>query len=88
MIIETIWFKKVDDVKPVCSARSCVLDPEVVPLGVPSGAIVWLQDKIILEFIDLNCSSQVAAFKSGFKYQGIVISRFWNVIRCKIGIVI
>ena len=64
MIIERIWLHKIDYVEPVGFARFRVRHPKVVPLGVSARVIVGLKDEVILVFINLNCSPQVAALES------------------------
>ena len=57
MIVETIRFQQIYDVEAVELVGSRVLHTEIVPLGVASRAIIWLEDKIVLEFVHLNSSS-------------------------------
>ena len=42
MIVQTVRLKKVDDVESVEPTRPSILDTEIVPLGVASGAVVRL----------------------------------------------
>jgi hypothetical protein len=44
MIIETIGFQKIYNVKSVNPVGSSVLNSEIVPLGVSSCTIIWLQN--------------------------------------------
>jgi len=44
MIIERIWLQKIDDVKPIYLSSLDVLDSKVVPLGVTSSIVIWLED--------------------------------------------
>lgn len=74
MIIEGIWFHHVDDVESVGLASTCVTNPKIVPLSVTSSVIIRLQDQIVFEFINLDCTSEVSRFESGFKYQSIVVA--------------
>jgi hypothetical protein len=60
MIVERIWFEQIDNVEPVKPSWTGILDPEIIPLRVSSGAVIWLQNEVIFEFIDLNGSSEVA----------------------------
>ena len=57
MIIETVWFKQVDNIEAVRTAWSCILNSEIVPLCITTSPIVWFQYQIILELIYLDGSS-------------------------------
>ena len=62
MIIKTIWLEQIDDIEAISAARPRILDPEVVPLGVASCPVVWLEDEIVFKFVDLDSSAQVSTF--------------------------
>jgi len=57
MIVETVWFKQVDNVEAVRTAWSCILNSEIVPLCISTSPIVRFQNQIILELIYLDGSS-------------------------------
>ena len=80
MIIKTVRFQQVYYIKSVSPIRSCILNPEVIPLSVTSCVIVWLQYQIIFKLIHLNSSSQISTLKSRFKNQSIVLLSFGLVI--------
>jgi hypothetical protein len=42
MIIETVWFEKVNNVESVEPTWPSILNSEIIPLGVTSSAIIWL----------------------------------------------
>lgn len=73
MVIEGIWFHKIDDVETIGLARFGVAYAEVVPLSVAACVIVWLEYQIILELIHLNGSSEVPRFKPRLENQRIVL---------------
>jgi hypothetical protein len=73
MVVKTVRLDQVDDVEPVKSAGSRILNSEVVPLRVSPCVVVWLQNQVILVFVDLNCPPEVAALKPCFKDQRVVI---------------
>lgn len=64
MVIERIWLNQVNDIKSVIFTRFCVGDAKVVPLCIPSGIIVWLQNQIVFILINLNSSPEISTFKS------------------------
>ena len=68
MIVQTVRFHQVDDVETIGFA-----DPEIEPLGVSTCVVVWLKDQIVFILIDLDRSSKIAAFKSGFEKQRTVL---------------
>lgn len=74
MIVQGIWLQKVNNVEPVSSSSYCVLESEVEPLVINFGVVIWFQDEVIFELIDLNGSPQVARLKTGFKIQCVIRS--------------
>ena len=73
MVVQTVRFHQVDDVETIGFACFCVADPEIEPLGVSTCVVVWLKDQIVFILIDLDRSSKIAAFKSGFEKQRTVL---------------
>ena len=59
MIIKTIWLQEVDNIETIEFVGSGILNTEVIPLSVTSGAIIRLEDQIIFEFVNLNRPSKV-----------------------------
>lgn len=56
MIVQGIWLKKVNDVEPVSSSSYCILKSEVEPLVIHFGVVIWFQNEVVLELVDLNGS--------------------------------
>ena len=81
MIIKGIWLHHVNDIEPVCLSSSRVSNAEIVPLGISPSIIVWLENKIVFELVDLNCTTQITTLKPRLKDQCIVIFRGWAVER-------
>lgn len=73
MVVKTVGLHQVYDVKPVRLTCLCVADSEIVPLGIPPGVVVGLQDDIIFKFVHLDCSSKVSSFEPAFKNECVVI---------------
>lgn len=72
MIVEGVRLHQVDDVEAVGLSGFGVAYPEVVPLSVAPGVVVRFKDQVVLEFVDLDCASQIARFEPRFKYECIV----------------
>jgi hypothetical protein len=60
MIVQTVGLEEVDDVESVGATRLRIFEPEVEPLIVDLRVVVWLEDQIVFEFIDLDGSPEVA----------------------------
>ena len=60
VIVQTVRLQEIDDVESVRPACLRVLQTEVEPLIVCLRIVIWLQDEIILEFIDLDGPPQVS----------------------------
>lgn len=73
MVVKTVRLDQVDDVEPVKSAGSRILNSEIVPLCVSPRIVVRFQNQVILVFVYLDCPPEVAALKPGFKDQRVVI---------------
>ena len=67
MIVERVWFHKVNDVKSIGFARFRIRDSEIVPLGMTVCAIIGLQDQVIFEFIYLNSPTHITRLEARFK---------------------
>jgi len=74
VVVKTVRLHQVDNIEPVRLTCLCVADSEVVPLGVPPGVVVGLQDYVVFEFVHLDRSSQVAGFEPAFENQCVVVS--------------
>ena len=74
MVVEGVRLHQIDNVEFVRLSCFGVGNPEVVPLCVASGVVVWLQNQVVFIFINLDGSPQVAALKSRLKQQCVV---FW-----------
>ena len=73
VIVETIWFQQVDDVKLIRFPGSSVAYPKIKPLGLPLDQKVRPKNQIVFILVDLNCSSQIGTFKPGFKLKCCII---------------
>jgi hypothetical protein len=73
MVVKTVRLDQVDDVEPVKSAGSRILNSEIVPLCVSPRIVVRFQNQVILVFVYLDCPPEVAALKPCFKDQRVVI---------------
>lgn len=73
MIVQRVRLDEIDDVKPIVFASLCIRDAEVKPLRVASGVVVGLEDEVILVFVNLDGSSQIATFESGLEQQSVVV---------------
>ena len=81
VIVERVRLQQVDYIEAVGAASDSVRDPEVVPLRMPAGVVVGLQDQVVLELIDLDRAAQVGALEPGFKHQGVIVSEARLVVR-------
>ena len=54
MIVKGVRLHKIDDIESVRLACFGVRYSEIVPLGITSGVVIRLQNKIVLVFINLN----------------------------------
>mmetsp|Transcript_5913 Transcript_5913/g.5318 ORF Transcript_5913/g.5318 Transcript_5913/m.5318 type:complete len:436 (+) Transcript_5913:557-1864(+) len=73
MVVQGVRLHQVNDVEVVGLVGFSVRDPEVVPLGVPAGVVVWLQDQIVLKLIHLNGSAEVAGLEPALEDEGVVV---------------
>jgi len=73
MIIQRVWLHQVDDIEAVGLACLRVGNAEVEPLSVATRVIIWLQDQVVLIFVDLNCAPQVTALESRLEKQCHVV---------------
>ena len=73
MIVETIWFQQVDDVKLIRFPSSSVADPKIKPLGLPLDQKVRPKNQIVLILVNLYSSSQIGTFKPGFELKCCII---------------
>lgn len=60
VIVKGVRLEQVNNVETVGTPWSRVLHAEIVPLGVPTSAIVWLQYQVIFELINLDSATKVA----------------------------
>ena len=67
MIKQRIRLDKIDDIESVIFTGFCIWNTEVKPLSIASGVVVGFKNEIILVFVNLNGSSEVATFESRFK---------------------
>lgn len=67
MIIKRIRLNKIDDIKSIIFTSLCIRNTEVKPLSIASGVVVGFKNEVILVFINLNGSSEIATFESRFK---------------------
>jgi len=74
LIIRTLRFVKVYDVKSVFYILAGVLDSKVKPLGheYVECVVVWTKFKIVNVFTNLRNFSQISTFKAWFKQQSWV----------------
>ena len=63
MVIQTVRLDQVDNVKPVKFACLCVCYFEVVPLGVPLGLSVVVEQQVVFVFIYFYSSVQIPTFE-------------------------
>lgn len=75
-----VWLHKVQQVKLVLSELFCVRYFEIKPLCVVVCVVIRLHNKIILVFVDLDCTTQVARFESTFKNKSIVRNMVLNLV--------
>lgn len=64
MIIQRVRLNQVNDVKPIVLSRLRILNSKVIPLSISPRVVIRLEDQVVLVFVNLNSSSQVATFKS------------------------
>ena len=73
MVVETVRFHQVDDIESILLASSRVSNAEIVPLGVASRVVIWLQDQVVLILVHLNCSAQVTRFEARLEEESVVL---------------
>jgi hypothetical protein len=88
MIVETVRFQQIYDVKAVDAARPRILHSEIIPLSVPASAIVRLQNYVIFELVHLDRPSQVSRLKSRLKHKSIVLRGLGHIIGSKVLIIV
>ena len=60
MVVERVRLEQVDDVEAISATGSRVRHSEVVPLSEAASVVVWLKNKIVFEFVNLNGAAQVS----------------------------
>mmetsp|Transcript_16008 Transcript_16008/g.24820 ORF Transcript_16008/g.24820 Transcript_16008/m.24820 type:complete len:261 (-) Transcript_16008:469-1251(-) len=81
VVVERVGLDKVDDIEAVVLACFGVGHAEVVPLSIPSGVVVRLQDEIVLVLVYLDGPPQVSTLKPAFKQQSVVFRALGHVER-------
>ena len=77
-----VGLHKVDDVKGVFTITPCVAHLEVKPLREVFGAVVRLQDKLVLILVNLNRLSEITRFKTRFEEEHIIYYWWLAAIIC------
>ena len=81
MVVQRVRLDQVYQVELVCLISARVCHPEVIPLRLHYRcSIILFKLEIIFKLRDLNSFGKIAAFKSAFKYQGIVVGAFQVVV--------
>lgn len=81
IVVKRVWFLKILDMESIGPILSSILNSEIKPLSIGVCIIVRFEKQIILIVRDLNCSSQVAAFKSRLKDQSFIGRVFDSIVR-------
>lgn len=79
MVIKRVRLHQVDDIEPVKFSGAHVCYSEVVPLGIATCVVVWLQDKVVFILVNLDGSPQVTRLEAGLKQQSVIICSCWDV---------
>ena len=81
MVVQRVRLNQIYQVELVCLIFASVCHPEVIPLRLHYRcAIILFKLEIIFKIRNLNSFGKIAAFKSAFKYQGIVVGAFKVVV--------
>ena len=81
LVVRTLVLDEIYEVEFVVDALLHVGHSEVVPLGVGGGAVVVLQDHVVLILSDLDCSAKVSRLKPTFEDEGVVLWTFF-LVKC------
>ena len=73
VIIQRVWFRKIQKVEFNFLALGGIWAPEKVPLGITIRVYVILQDQVIFILWDFDGWEQVAGLKPGLENQGLVL---------------
>ena len=86
MVVERVWLHHVDYVEAIQLPYLGVRHSEVVPLSVTFCISIRREDQIVLELVDLNSATQVAALEARLKDKSVVIITLLLVERMEVSI--